>query len=113
MSYPQQNAHYPTPLPASTSGWAIFSLIAGLLAWLGVFGLGGIAAVIAGHIAKGQIRSSGGRVGGDGLATVGLVLGYINLAFTLLGICLFVLMFAGIIGTPLLCAPFLNSVNTY
>ncbi|MHC1783892.1 MAG: DUF4190 domain-containing protein [Anaerolineaceae bacterium] len=109
----QPNYPYQQPLPTSTSGWAIFSLIAGLLAWLGVFGLGGLAAVIAGHVAKGQIRASDGRVGGDGLATAGLVLGYLNLALALLGICLFVLMFAGIIGTPLLCAPYLNSVNTY
>lgn len=104
---------YQPPVPASTSGWAIFSLIAGLLAWLGVFGLGGLAAVIAGHVAKGQIRTGGGRVGGDGLATAGLVLGYLNLAFALLGLCLIVLMFAGIIGTPLLCAPYMNNISTY
>jgi hypothetical protein len=109
----QPNYPYQQPLPASTSGWAIFSLIAGLLAWLGVFGLGGLAAVIAGHVAKGQIRASGGRLGGDGLATAGLVMGYLNLGLAVLGLCLFVLMFAGIIGTPLLCAPYLNSINTY
>ena len=109
----QPNVPSQLPYPASTSGWAIFSLIAGLLAWLGVFGLGGIAAVIAGYVAKGQIRESGGRLGGDGLATAGLVLGYLNLGFALLGICLLILMFAGIIGTPFLCAPFFNNVNTY
>jgi hypothetical protein len=111
----QSNLPYqqPYPYPVSTSGWAIFSLIAGLLAWLGVFGLGGLAAVIAGYVAKGQIRESGGRLAGDGLATAGLVLGWLNLAFAVFGLCLFVLMFAGIIGTPILCAPFLNNVNTY
>lgn len=109
----QPNYPYHPPIPASTSGWAIFSLIAGLLAWLGVFGLGGLAAVIAGHVAKGQIRGSGGRMGGEGLATAGLVLGYLNLALAVLGGCLMILMFAGIIGTPLLCAPYMNSISTY
>ena len=49
------------PVIAETSGWAIFSLISGILGWLGVFGLGGLLAIIAGHIAKSQIRNSQGR----------------------------------------------------
>jgi hypothetical protein len=110
----QGNAYYnaPPPVTVSTSGWAIFSLIAGILAWLGVFGLGGLAAVITGHIAKNEIKKSGGQIGGDGLATAGLVLGYLNLAIALVFACFFVLMFLGIFSTPLFCAPFLNSMNT-
>lgn len=42
MAYPYQpqpQGYYPPPAAPSTSGWAIFSLIAGVLAWLGVLAL--------------------------------------------------------------------------
>jgi hypothetical protein len=62
QQYPPPGYYYPPPpyAPASTSGWAIFSLIAGILAWLGVFGLGGIVAIISGYIAKNEIKNSKG-----------------------------------------------------
>lgn len=108
--YPNQPpVYYPTPISTSTA--AVVSLICGILAWIGVFGLGGILAVVFGHIAKNEIRKSNGAIGGGGMATVGLVLGYANIAITLLGICLFILMFAGVISIPL-CLPFTNSINT-
>jgi hypothetical protein len=111
---PTPNYYYqnPGPVTGQTSGWAVFSLIAGILAWLGVFGLGGIAAVIAGYIARSEINASGGRISGSGMATAGLVLGYINIALTLLGICLIALAFAGLIASPAVCAPFMNNINT-
>lgn len=97
--------------PVETNIWAIISVISGVLGWLGVFGLGGLAAVICGHVAKNQIRDSAGRQGGDSLATIGLVLGYLNIALTLLGICLFVLITMGVISGAVVC-PFLFS-NSY
>ena len=42
--------------------------------------LAGIPAVILGHIAKSNIRKSGGRLSGDGKATAGLILGYVSIA---------------------------------
>ena len=110
---PQPNYYYqnPPPIAGQTSGWAIFSLIAGILAWLGVFGLGGIAAVIAGHIAKSEINASRGQISGTGMATAGLVMGYLNIALALVGICLFVLIFAGARALPALCLPFMNHFN--
>ena len=108
--YPgQPPVYYPTPLSTSTA--AVVSLISGILAWIGVFGLGGILAVIFGHIAKSEIRKSNGAIGGGGMATVGLVLGYANIAITLLGICFFVLMFAGIMSVPVCLLPFSNGIN--
>ena len=68
---------YPAPVYASTNGLAVASLIAGFL-WIGW--LGSIAAVIMGHIALGQIKESGGREQGSGLAIAGLVLGYLGVA---------------------------------
>ncbi len=107
MSEYQYPPPYSQQYPATeTNIWAIVSLVSGILGWIGVFGLGGIAAVIAGHVAKSQIRSSAGRMGGDGLATAGLVLGYLNLALTAVAVCLTVLVFAGVISGAAIC-PFL------
>lgn len=60
------------PLPRPTNSAAVTSLVLGLL------GLG-LPAVIAGHVAKGQIRER--REDGDAMATVGLVLGYVECVF--------------------------------
>ena len=70
-------ARYPAPVYATTNGLAVASLVAAFL-WIGW--LGSIAAVIMGHIALGQIKESGGREQGTGLAVAGLVLGYMGVA---------------------------------
>jgi hypothetical protein len=104
---PNEPSQYQQPYQAEeTNLLAIISLISGILAWIGLFGLGGLVAVITGHMAKGQIASSAGRMTGDGLATAGLVLGYLNIAITLIGICLVVLIFAGLISGAAVC-PFI------
>jgi len=114
---PPPGYYYPPPLPyapASTSGWAIFSLIAGILAWLGVFGLGGVAAIISGYIAKNEINHSGGRVGGNGMATIGLVLGWLNIALACLGACVAIMLFTGVLAMPAFLQKFFpNSLPTY
>jgi len=113
MSYqPENQPPYNTYQPVTTSGWAIASIISAVLSWIGVFGLGGIAAVICGHIAKNEIRNNGGRVGGDGIATVGLVLGYLNIALTVLSLCLGVLIFTGVISGAAIC-PFVFDSNFF
>ena len=108
MSQPQNNV----PLAPRSSSLALISLISGILAWLGVFGLGGILAVIFGHMAKKEIRQGGGLVTGDGQATAGLVLGYINIAITLIGVCLFILFLMGAVSMPLCMIPFMNGIET-
>jgi hypothetical protein len=55
--------------------------------------LGGIVAVICGHVARGEIRRSSGGMTGDGLAIAGLIIGYLNLAILPLAV---VGMLAGI-----------------
>jgi hypothetical protein len=67
-------------LPPETSGKAIFSLISGVLFIILPFSL---AAVIFGHLSLSDIRKSGGRLTGKGLAITGLVLGYLGVAATL------------------------------
>jgi dihydroorotate dehydrogenase len=102
--YPPQYA------PTETNIWALISLISGILAWLGIFGLGAVVAIITGHVAKSQIRASVGRMTGDGLATAGLVLGYINLALTVMAVCLGILVLVGVISGAAIC-PFIFGNN--
>ncbi|HCP03243.1 MAG TPA: hypothetical protein DIT61_06970, partial [Pseudomonas sp.] len=45
---------------------------------------GSIIAIICGHIARSQIKSSGGTQTGDGMALTGLILGYIGVVLWLL-----------------------------
>jgi heme/copper-type cytochrome/quinol oxidase subunit 2 len=77
----QSTDHPQTVLPASlqTSTLAIVSLIAGIASWLIVPVIGAIVAVVAGHRARKEIRSRPEELTGNGLATIGLVLGYANL----------------------------------
>lgn len=49
-------------------------------------------AVICGHIARAKIRKSGGALGGKGIATAGLVIGYIALLLGIMGIPLLISM---------------------
>jgi type IV pilus assembly protein PilA len=60
-------------------GKATASLVLGILSLVCFSLLAGIPAVILGHIAKSNIRKSGGRLTGDGKATAGLVMGYISI----------------------------------
>jgi len=78
------------PNPAHRNALAIVSLASGIVAWVAMPLLGGIVAVLTGHLAKRQIRRS--REQGASLATAGLVLGYLNLAFLLLLAVLYVLV---------------------
>lgn len=109
---PEYSYQPPQHSGTRTSSMAVISLISGIAAWLGIFGLGGLLAVIFGHLAKSEIRKTGGILTGDGLATAGLVLGYANIAVAIIGACLFLLFFLGVLGTPLLCIPFLNEINS-
>ncbi|MCG8508647.1 MAG: DUF4190 domain-containing protein [Rhodospirillales bacterium] len=40
-----------------------------------------IAAIVCGHIARSQIRRSGGRQGGYGIALAGLIVSYLTIVF--------------------------------
>ncbi len=85
--------------PAPTSTLSLTSLMMGILGWIFLPVVGGIIAVITGHLAKKEIRQSDGLLGGDGLATAGLVLGYANLVLGLCGCLLLLLvpaLFAGV-----------------
>ena len=72
---------WPVPMyqpPVSTNSLARASLVLGVAEFF-TMGLTAIPAIICGHMAKREMRQSGQR--GDGLATSGLVLGYMAVIF--------------------------------
>ena len=89
---------YNVPPAAPTNSMALVSLISGITGWTILPFLGAIVAIITGHIAKNEIKKSGGTVAGDGLATAGLIMGYINVALGVCVVCLFLIfpLFFGI-----------------
>ena len=88
--YPYQQPTSPQP----NSTMAIVSLVSGILGWTLIPLLGSLAAVITGHMAKKEIRESAGTLGGDGMATAGLVLGYASLGIGVCACLAFVVLFA-------------------
>lgn len=89
----------PAPTPPAipqtvprTPAVAIWSLVLAVLSFTCGWLFTAIPAVICGHIARSKIRKSGGAIGGKGIATTGLVLGYIGLVLGIMGIPLLVSM---------------------
>lgn len=70
----------------SVNGFAIASLVLGIV-W--IYWIGSILALVFGYMAKRQIAASNGNEGGGGLATAGIVLGWIGIG---LGVLFFVLI---------------------
>jgi hypothetical protein len=80
------NTPLSSAVPAKNSGLAISSLVLGTLSliflMLCIGFLFAIPAVICGHVALGRIKRSSGGLVGHGLATAGLITGYITLALS-------------------------------
>ena len=72
-----------TPAP-KTAGLAVSSIIFGILTIACMPILFLLPAIICGHLAHSKINASNGALGGKGIATAGLVLGYIGIPFSLL-----------------------------
>ena len=82
--------------PVESSGKALASLIFGLFCFIFP---SAVVAVIFGHLSLSEIRKSGGRLTGHGMAMAGLILGYIGIAFVPL-----ILIFAAVAVPNLLRA---------
>ena len=108
--YPQTPGQAPY---GQTSTLAVVSLVMGIVSWIALPVIGAIAAVITGHMARNEIKQSLGRITGDGMATAGLVLGYLHLGVVGAGACVFIVLIALGITTPLLCLPFANNLNSW
>jgi hypothetical protein len=72
--------------PLKTSGTATLALVAGVLSFFCLFGLGGLLAIALGWLAHGEIERSQGRLSGRGLASTGIGLGIANLVVTVVGV---------------------------
>lgn len=65
--------------PPRTNGFATASLILSLVGWLPC-GIGSVLAIVFGFVARDQIKRSQGNQVGSGLATAGIVIGFIAVA---------------------------------
>lgn len=70
-----------------TSNLALISLIAGILGFTAVPLLGGIVALFTGYAARKETRAIPPKYSGDGLATAGIIMGWIQVGLTVVGIC--------------------------
>jgi hypothetical protein len=71
-----QSPILPAQQARKTSGMAIASLVLGIL-W--IYWLGSILALVFGYLAKREIRESNEPIEGSGLATAGIVLGWVGI----------------------------------
>ncbi|HOA21517.1 MAG TPA: DUF4190 domain-containing protein [Anaerolineaceae bacterium] len=100
-------------LPITTSPWSIVSLISGISSYLVLPFLGGIIALITGYVARREIKSSNGALSGNGMATAGLWLGWINIILCVLAILLVILLVLGIIGGFAGIGPLSDWINSF
>lgn len=81
--------HYSgAPASPPNSSMAILSLVAGILGFTFLPLLGSIVAVITGPMAKKEIAESAGTLGGEGLAQAGIIMGWIGIGLSVLGMCI-------------------------
>jgi hypothetical protein len=86
----QPNLPESTPPALPTSTLAIISFIAGLVGIFFMPFIGGIAAIVTGNMAHKETRSFPPTHGGDGLATAGMVMGWLSLLIWIIICCLII-----------------------
>src|SRR5436190_10270893 len=86
---PPAAPYAPAYVPQRTNGFAIASLVLGIVN----MGIGSILALIFGYKAKREIDESGGTQTGRGLAVAGIVLGYVGIAMFVIWLILFLTVF--------------------
>lgn len=97
--YGQQQPDWGSPqapgVPQS-NGKAIGALVASILGFF--CGVGFIVGLILGYSARNEIRASGGRQTGDGAATAAIVIGWVGVGLTVLGVIIASLFFVGAVA---------------
>ena len=79
-----------------TSALAVASLVSGILGWTLLPVLGTLVAIVTGHMARAEIRRSGGALEGDGLAIGGLILGWLSALLWVIGIVVLFMFLGGL-----------------
>lgn len=82
----------PWATPPPNSGKAVAALVLGILGVVSCQVLG-IAAIVLGQQANEEIAASGGRLGGEGFAKAGLIMGWVAVALLVLTVLGFVFFF--------------------
>jgi len=83
-------------LPTSTL--AIVSLIAAITGFTVFPLIGSIAAILTGYAARKETRAVPPLAGGDGLATAGIIMGWIQVGLAVVSICCFLAYFVFVLG---------------
>jgi hypothetical protein len=97
VSYPQPYDQGGQPVPyvaAPMNTLAVVSVASGIASYFMLPVIGGLVAIVTGHMARGQIRQTGER--GGTLALVGLILGYLHFVVLLLLLLVVVLVVLGV-----------------
>ena len=95
---PNYQVYAPPPMPLPTSTLATVSMIAGILGFTFMPVIGSIVAIIAGYAARRETRAIPPQTSGDGMATAGIVMGWIQVGLGVVGICCFVAYMVFILG---------------
>jgi hypothetical protein len=82
-----------SPQAPPTSGLAVASLVLGIVGFL-TAGMTAIPAVVCGHLSLSDIKKAAGRISGSGLATAGLITGYIGIGYLAIMLVMMVFMFS-------------------
>ncbi len=93
---------YPAPPLLPTSSLATTSLVMGILGFTVLPLLASVVALITGYAARKETRAVPPRASGDGMATAGIVMGWIQIGLVVVAFCCFVaymVFIFGIIGT--------------
>ena len=80
-------ANVPPPMPPAgpqSNTMALISLIAGIASFVLIPVIGAIVAIITGNNARKEILASNGMQTGDGMAKAGVILGWVNIALSVL-----------------------------
>ncbi|TET52714.1 MAG: DUF4190 domain-containing protein [Anaerolineales bacterium] len=101
----------PSAGQSETSTLAVVSLVSGILGWSLLPIIGGIVAVVTGHKARKEIRASCGALGGDAMATVGLVLGYASFVLIVIPACVIAILLLLTLVGPSIGNVFSNIVS--
>jgi magnesium-transporting ATPase (P-type) len=83
-------------LPSSTL--AIISLVAGILGFTVFPFIASIVAIWTGYEARKETRSVPPRASGDGMATAGIIMGWIQIGLVVVSICCFAIYMIGMVG---------------
>jgi hypothetical protein len=93
QDFPQGNYQ---PLPTSTL--AVVSLISAILGFIALPVIGPIVALFTGYAARNETRAAPPTASGDGLATAGIVMGWIQIGLAVIGVCCTIAYFVFVVG---------------